>query len=72
MVHIRLDHWIQQVLDIWQKLSNFGPWQQDAFLLLVCLVACAMLFLTGTAIGLFLQSLWGIFVSSRTALDEHK
>jgi len=72
MVHIRLDHWIQQVLGIWQALSNLGPWQQDAFLLLVCLVACLMLFLTGTAIGLFLQSLWGIFISSRTAIDEHK
>lgn len=68
---INLDHWLQQVLAIWLSLSAQG-WQQDAFLLLVCLVACVLLFITGTIIGLFLQSLWGIFVSSRHADEDHK
>lgn len=68
---INLDHWLQQVLAVWQSLSAQG-WMQDAFLLLVCLVACLLLFLAGTIIGLFLQSLWGIFVSSRHAEEDHK
>lgn len=73
MAYINLDHWIQQVLTVWQSLSALGLWQQDAFLLLVCLLACLLLFITGTVIGLFVQSLWGIFVSSRrTADEEHK
>lgn len=73
MAHINLDHWIQQILTVWQSLSALGLWQQDAFLLLVCLLSCLLLFITGTVIGLFVQSLWGIFVSSRrTADEEHK
>lgn len=71
MMLINLDHWLQQVLTVWQSLSAH-VWQQDAFLLAVCLVACLLLFLTGTVIGLFVQSLWGIFVSSRHADEEHK
>lgn len=71
LLAINLDHWLQQVLAIWLSLSDQG-WQQDAFLLLVCLVACVLLFLTGTVIGLFIQSLWGIFVSSRHADEDHK
>lgn len=71
LLAINLDHWLQQVLAVWLSLSGQG-WQQDAFLLLVCLVACVLLFLTGTVIGLFIQSLWGIFVSSRHADEDHK
>ena len=71
MILINFDHWLQQVLKVWQSLSG-QVWQQDAFLLAVCLVACLLLFLTGTVIGLFVQSLWGIFVSSRHADEEHK
>lgn len=71
MMLINLDHWLQQVLTVWQSLSG-QVWQQDAFLLAVCLLACLLLFLTGTVIGLFLQSLWGIFVSSRRSDEEHK
>jgi len=71
MILINFDHWLQQVLTVWQSLSG-QVWQQDAFLLAVCLVACLLLFLTGTVIGLFVQSLWGIFVSSRQTDEEHK
>lgn len=71
MLIINLDHWLQQVLAVWQSLSAQG-WMQDAFLLLVCLVACLLLFLAGTILGLFLQSLWGIFVSSHPAEEDHK
>lgn len=68
---INLDHWLQQVLGMWQSLSGQG-WVQDVFLLGVCLIACLLLFITGTVIGLFIQSLWGIFVSSRHADEDHK
>lgn len=71
MMLINFDHWLQQVLTVWQSLSG-QVCQQDAFLLTVCLLACLLLFLTGTVIGLFLQSLWGIFVSSRRSDEEHK
>lgn len=71
MMLINLDHWLQQILVVWQSLSD-QVWQQDAFLLLVCLVACLLLFLSGTVLGLFVQSLWGIFMSGRHADEEHK
>lgn len=55
---------IQQVLQIWQSLAPQGVWYQDAFLLFISMIAVAMLFFSGTIIGLLLQSLWGIFVTS--------
>lgn len=60
---------IQQLLQTWESMADHGVWQQDAFLLLMCLVAVVMLFLTGTVIGLFLQSLWGIFVTGQHQAD---
>lgn len=71
MILINLDHWLQQVLTVWQSLSAH-VWLQDAFLLLVCIIACLLLFFTGTVIGLFIQSLWGIFISSRHSDEEQK
>jgi uncharacterized membrane protein YqhA len=62
---------MQQLLRIWQSLATLGAWYQDAFLALVCVVAVVMLFLTGTVIGLFLQSLWGIFITSHQTEAEH-
>lgn len=59
----------EHVLDTWQSLD--GVWQQDAFLLWMCVIVVVMLFSSGAVIGLFLQSLWGIFTSGhqRTETD---
>lgn len=61
---------IQQLLNIWESLASEGPWYQDAFLLFMCVIAVVMLFFTGTIIGLFLQSLWGIFVTKYNPTDS--
>ncbi|HSH97143.1 MAG: hypothetical protein ACAH05_05115 [Methylophilus sp.] len=60
---------IEQVLKAWQCMATEGPLHQDAFLLLMCVIAVVMLFFTGTVIGLFLQSLWGIFVTHHNQTD---
>lgn len=70
MSFIQLDHWLQQILAIWQSLADHA-WQQDAFMLLVCLFTCLLLLMTGTVLGLFVQSIWGIFISSRQTGEEH-
>ncbi len=54
---------LQRLIDVWQSLGHHGEWQQDAFMLCVCLAMCIMLFLAGTVCALFLQSLWGIFTT---------
>jgi hypothetical protein len=61
---------IQQLLNIWQSMASEGLWQQDAFLLFMSVIAVVMLFLTGTVIGLFLQSLWGIFITYHHPTDS--
>lgn len=70
MLHINLDQWITQMVAAWQAMAAVGPWQQDGFLLLICLLICGMLFLTGTVIGLFVQSLWTIFMECRQLAEE--
>lgn len=50
-------------------MATEGIWYQDAFLLFMCVIAVGMLFLTGTVIGLFLQSLWGIFITNHNQTD---
>ncbi|MDP8566813.1 hypothetical protein [Methylophilus aquaticus] len=64
-----LETWIDhnpvllRLLEVWQSLGHHGEWQQDAFMLCVCLAMCVMLFLAGTVFALFVQSLWGIFTT---------
>lgn len=60
---------IAQVLQNWQALGTQGLWHQDAFLLLMCVLAVVILFFTGTVIGLLVQSLWGIFITSHQTTD---
>lgn len=74
----RLETWIddnpavQRLLEIWQSLGDHGAWQQDAFMLCVCLAMCIMLFLAGTVFALFLQSLWWIFTTSAQQSDKEQ
>jgi hypothetical protein len=60
---------IAQVLQNWQAMGTQGLWHQDAFLLLMCVLAVVILFFSGTVIGLFVQSLWAIFITSHQATD---
>ncbi|MFD1121942.1 hypothetical protein ACFQ2T_05465 [Methylophilus flavus] len=60
---------IQQLLQAWQSIGTQGLWHQDAFLVFMCVIAVVMLFFTGTVIGLFLQSLWGIFITHRHSAE---
>ncbi|MFQ6332829.1 hypothetical protein [Methylophilus sp. 3sh_L] len=69
---INLDQWIAQILSVWQSLGEQSVWLQDGFLLLMCLLIGVLLFLFGTVIGLFVQSLWGIFTAGRHSDGEHK
>lgn len=70
---INLDHWMAQILSVWQSLAAQSVWLQDGFLLLMCLIIGLLLFLFGTVIGLFTQSLWGILTTGRQGSDEeHK
>ncbi len=59
------NHLIQQLLKAWQAMAPQGAWYQDTFLVFMCVIAVVMLFFTGTVLGLFLQSMWGIFVTHR-------
>ncbi len=59
------NHLIQQLLKAWQAMALQGPWYQDAFLVFMCMITVVMLFFTGTVLGLFLQSMWGIFITHR-------
>lgn len=61
---------IQQLLSIWQSMAPQGVWVQDSFLLFMSVIAVVMLFFSGTVIGLFLQSLWGIFVTHRHTTES--
>lgn len=61
---------IQQLLSIWQSMAPQGAWVQDGFLLFMSVIAVVMLFFSGTVIGLFVQSLWGIFVTHRHAVES--
>ncbi len=70
MLLTTVDQWIQLSLTAWQSVAAFGLWQQNAFLLALCLVTCCLLFLTGTVMGLFMQSLWAILASYRHATEE--
>lgn len=63
-------HLMQQLMQTWQSLASLGGWYQDAFLMLICVIAGVMLFLTGMVLGLFFQSLWGIFFISRQQADN--
>lgn len=56
---------IQQLLDIWQSMAPQGLWIQDGFLLFTSVIAVVILFFSGTVTGLFLQSLWSIFITHR-------
>ncbi|MGP1715945.1 MAG: hypothetical protein ACTS9Y_02095 [Methylophilus sp.] len=55
---------IQQVLQTWQSIGADSLWHQDAFLVFMSVIAVVMLFFTGTVLGLFIQSLWGIFITN--------
>ncbi|HSI46333.1 MAG TPA: hypothetical protein VK950_09145 [Methylophilus sp.] len=61
---------IQQLLSIWQSMAPQGLWVQDGFLLFMSVIAVMMLFFSGTVIGLFLQSLWGIFITHRHTTES--
>ncbi|HSH88166.1 MAG TPA: hypothetical protein VK958_13055 [Methylophilus sp.] len=61
---------MQQLLNIWQAMAPQGLWVQDGFLLFMCVIAVLMLFFSGTVIGLFLQSLWGIFITHRHSVES--
>lgn len=69
---INLDQWLAQILSVWQLLGEQSVWLQDGFLLMICLLIGVLLFLFGTVIGLFVQSLWGIFTAGHHNDGEHK
>lgn len=70
MKYINIDHWIAQILAVWQVLGEQSVWLQDGFLLLMCLLIGVLLFFLGTVIGLFVQSLWGIFTAGKDDVNK--
>jgi hypothetical protein len=69
-IHMDENQLIQQLLSIWQSMAPQGLWVQDGFLLFMSVIAVMMLFFSGTVIGLFLQSLWGIFITHRHTTES--
>lgn len=61
-----LSLWVAQ----WQALALTSAFWGKVYVLLSCGLVAAVLFLTGTALGLCLQSLWAIFIRRHSGQPE--
>lgn len=64
--HLILD----RIFQLWQSIGNEHPWQQDAFMLIICLTISILIYLSGTVLALFLQSLWSVLLHKSDTLSE--